>query len=375
MPGLFDTLSLRGLTLRNRIGIAPMCQYSSVDGIATDWHLVHLGARAAGGAGLIITEATAVEPRGRISPFDLGLWDDAQIAPLRRVTDFIRSQGAASAVQLAHAGRKASRTAPWGADGKSRERGLTPAEGAWPLCGPSAIAMEADSPAPDPLDAAGIQRVLDAFAAAAVRAGKAGFDVIEVHAAHGYLANSFASPISNRRDDAFGGSFEHRARFMLEIAAAIRTVWPDSKPLLFRISATDWIDAGWTIDDSVRLAPLLQRRGVDLIDCSSGGVAAAAIPVEQGYQVPLADAVRNRGGVPSAAVGLIGTPEQAEQIIRKGQADLVLLGRAALRDPNWPLRAAIELGVAPSARLPIQYSAAWRKSGFGHTPLGVPIIE
>ena len=375
MPGLFDPLNLRGLTLRNRIGVAPMCQYSSMDGMAADWHLVHLGARAAGGAGLVITEATAVEPRGRISPFDLGLWDDAQIAPLKRVTDFIHSQGAASAVQLAHAGRKASRTATWGADGKSRERGLSAEEGAWPLCGPSAIAMDGDFAVPEPLDAAGIQTVLDAFAAAARRAEIAGFGAVEVHAAHGYLANSFASPVSNQRHDDFGGAFENRARFMIEIARAIRSVWPDTKPLLFRLSASDWIESGWTIEDSVRLAPLLQHEGVDLIDCSSGGVAPAAIPVGPGYQVSLAEAVRNRGGVPSAAVGLIETAEQADCIIREGQADLVLLGRASLRDPNWPLHAALELGAATSARVPIQYGAGWRKSGFHHAPLGVPIIE
>jgi 2,4-dienoyl-CoA reductase-like NADH-dependent reductase (Old Yellow Enzyme family) len=374
MPGLFDPLPLRDLTLRNRIGVAPMCQYSSVDGMAADWHLVHLGARAAGGAGLVITEATAVEPRGRISPFDLGLWNDGQIGPLARIADFIRSQGAASAAQLAHAGRKASRTATWGSDGRSRERGLTAEEGAWRLCGPSA-AMEGDFGAPEPLDAAGIQRVLDAFAASAARADRAGFDAVEVHAAHGYLANSFASPVSNRREDDFGGAFENRARFLLEIARAIRSVWPEGKPLLFRLSATDWIDAGWTIDDTIRLAPLLQREGVDLIDCSSGGVAPAAIPVGPGYQVPLAEAVRTRGGVPSAAVGLIESAAEADRIVRQGQADLVLLGRASLRDPYWPLRAAIELGAAASARVPIQYGAGWRKAGFHHDPLGVPVIE
>ncbi len=372
MAALFEPFALRDLTLRNRVGVAPMCQFSAVDGLANDWHLVHLGARAAGGAGMVMTEAVAIEPRGRISPFDLGLWNEEQIAPLARIAGFVRAQGAAAAIQLAHAGRKASRTPTWGIDGHGRERGLTPGEGAWRPCAPGAEPMAGEFPVPEVLDGAAIQSLLDGFASAARRAERAGFDVVEVHAAHGYLVNSFASPLANRRTDDYGGDFEGRTRFMLETARAVRSAWPDAKPLLFRLSATDWLDAGWTIGDSVRLAPLLAREGVDLIDCSSGGIAPAPIPVGPAYQVPLARAVRSEGGVPTAAVGLIEDPHTAERIVSDGDADLVLLGRAMLRDPNWPLRAAAELGAAAQARAPIQYGAGWRKAGFHNLPLGLP---
>lgn len=373
MPGLFDPIDLRGLTVRNRIGVAPMCQFSSVGGMAADWHLVHLGARAAGGAGLVMTEAVAVEPAGRISPYDLGLWDNGQIGPLARVAKFIRSQGAAAAIQLAHAGRKASRTPTWGLDGQGRERALSEAEDAWTGRGPSALAMEGDFSAPEVLDAAGIQQILDRFAAAAARADRAGFDIVEVHAAHGYLASSFASPLSNRRSDAYGGTFEGRARFMVEAARAVRSAWPEEKPLFFRLSASDWRDDGWRLEDTLLLAPLLSREGVDLLDCSSGGVAHADIPVAPGYQVAFASAVRRHTELRSAAVGLIDDPREADRIITSGDADIVLLGRAMLRDPYWPLRAASELSQESAARLPIQYGAAWRKAGFGHEPLAVPV--
>lgn len=353
MPNLFDPLTLRGLTLKNRIGVSPMCQYSATDGIANDWHLAHLGAFAMGGAGLVFAEASGVEARGRISPGCLGLYDDAQIAPLKRITDFIHSQGAAAGIQLAHAGRKASSGLPWNGGGA-----LTPERGGWPVVGPTDAPFSPQSPVPHALTADEIAGIVQAFAAAAQRALAAGMDVVEIHAAHGYLLHSFLSPLSNTRADEYGGSFEGRTRFLIEVVDAVRAVWPDDRPLFVRLSATDWVDGGWTCEDSVVLARILARHGVDLVDCSSGGVIPGVqIPTGPGYQVHLAEAVKQRAGVPSAAVGLITTPEQADAIIAEGRADLTLLARAMLRDPHWALHAAQALGhkVAP----PKQYLRAY----------------
>jgi 2,4-dienoyl-CoA reductase-like NADH-dependent reductase (Old Yellow Enzyme family) len=329
-----------------------MCQYSSDGGFANDWHLVHLGARATGGAGLVLLEATAVAPEGRISPRDLGLWDDAHVEMLARCVAFIRSQGAAAGVQLAHAGRKASTRVPWEGRGA-----VAPADGGWQVVAPSAVAFSADYPAPRALEADEVRGVVDAFAAAARRALAAGFQTLELHAAHGYLLHQFLSPLSNRRTDAYGGSFEHRVRLTLEVVDAVRAEWPDALPLLVRVSATDWADGGWDVEQTVALARLLAERGVDLVDCSTGGlVPGAQIPVGPGYQVAFAERVRREAGVATGAVGLITTPEQADAVVRGGRADLVLLARQLLRDPYWPLRAARALG-AP-ARWPAQYERA-----------------
>ena len=338
---LFAPLPLRGVTLRNRIAVAPMCQYSSVDGHATDWHLVHLGARAVGGAALVLTEATAVLPEGRISPHDLGIWADAHVPMLSRIAAFVAAQGAVPGIQLAHAGRKASVARPW-----EGGRALDEAAGGWrPVVGPGDLPFGDASPRPEALDEAGIARVIDAFAAAARRARRAGFRVAEVHAAHGYLLHSFLSPLANRRTDRWGGPFENRVRLLCAATEAVRAEWAADDPVLVRLSATDWTEGGWTADDSVAAARLLAPLGVDLIDCSSGGIAPRIpIPVGPGYQVWLAERVRREAGVPSGAVGLLTEPAQADQVIRLGQADLVLLARELLRDPHWPLRAAAALG-------------------------------
>ena len=339
MTGLFEPLSLRGLTLSNRIVVSPMCEYSSDEGFATDWHVVHLGSRAVGGAALVMTEATAVTPEGRISPQDLGLWQDAHIDMLSRVTRFVRSQKRASGIQLAHAGRKGSTRRPW--DG----HGAVDADG-WQPVGPTAAPFADGYPVPRALDANGIKRVVTAFADAARRAVAAGFDVVEVHAAHGYLLHEFMSPLSNTRDDAYGGSFDNRIRLCLDVVDAVRTVWPERQPLFVRISATDWVEGGWDIEQSIELARRLKSRGVDLIDCSSGGnVATARIPIGPGYQVPLAQRIRREAQIPTGAVGLITEAAQANGIVSEGRADCVLLARELLRDPYWPLRAARELGV------------------------------
>lgn len=352
-PHLFAPLELRSLELRNRIAVSPMCQYSAVDGCATDWHTVHLGARAVGGAGLVIAEATAVEARGRISPADLGLWDDRHIAPLRRITEFITAHGAAPGVQLAHAGRKASTAVPWLGRGP-----LAPNGNGWPVVGPSPVAFADGYPLPEPLDTAGLRQIVDAFAAAARRALEAGFRVVEVHAAHGYLLHSFLSPLSNHRDDGYGGDFEGRARLLLEVVQAVRGVWPDELPVLVRISATDWVDGGWDLEQSVELARQLATLGTDLIDCSSGGlVASAEIPLGPDYQVPFAERIRRDVGIATGAVGLITEPAQADAIVREGRADVVLLARQLLREPSWPLRAARELGFK-DAPWPSQYLRA-----------------
>lgn len=351
---LFSPLALRSVTLRNRIAVSPMCQYSSVAGEASDWHLVHLGARAAGGAGLVLTEAAAVEARGRISPADLGIWDDRHVEPLRRVTEFVASQGAVPGIQLAHAGRKASTAPPWEGGGP-----VAPGDGGWSVVGPSPLPFAPGSPVPEPLDASGLRQVVEAFAAAAGRALAAGFRVAEVHAAHGYLLHSFLSPLSNRRDDAYGGSFEGRSRLLLEVVEAVRHAWPEELPLLVRISATDWLPDGWDLQQSVALARRLAPLGVDLVDCSSGGLAPGAeIPLAPGYQVPFAERIRRESGIATGAVGLITEPDQADAIVREGRADLVLLARQLLREPSWPLRAAHELGRDPAGMWPRQYLRA-----------------
>lgn len=365
MPTLFDSLPLRGVTIRNRIVVSPMCQYSCDNGLATDWHLVHLGSRASGGAGVVIAEASAVVADGRISPEDLGIWSDQHGAAFEPITRFIASQGAVPGIQLAHAGRKASTWRPWAA-----EHGMVPeTRGGWQTVGPSAVAFADNYPTPVALDRAGIQALVDAFAAAAVRAVGAGFRLIELHAAHGYLLQEFLSPHSNRRTDQYGGSFENRIRFLLEVVDRLRAVIPDRLPLLVRISATDWAPGGWTIEESVALARILGGRGVDLVDCSSGGnVSGVRIELKPGYQVPFAERIRRETGVPTGAVGLITEAAQADQIIRSGQADLVLLARELLRDPYWPLHAAGILGVAAS--WPAQYLRAAPPGSPARVPLG-----
>ncbi len=354
MPHLFEPLTVRGITLRNRIGVSPMCMYSYTDGYSNDWQVVHLGARAAGGAGLVIAEATAVEPRGRISPDDAGLWSDAHIEPLKRVTGFIKQRGSVPGIQIAHAGRKGSIQRPW--DGGKPI--LAQAPRGWQVVGPSPIPFDEGYQTPHELDRAEVQRVKTAFISAAKRAVEAGFEWLEIHAAHGYLFHSFYSPLSNRRTDEYGGSFDNRIRFLLETAQGVRGVWPDELPLAVRISGTDWTEGGWTVEESVDLARRLKETGVDLIDCSSSGnVAHARVPHGPGYQVPISEAVRQGAGILTAAVGLITTPAQADDTIRKGCADLVLLGRAMLRDPYWALKAAQEL--KQPAPVPPQYLRAF----------------
>jgi 2,4-dienoyl-CoA reductase-like NADH-dependent reductase (Old Yellow Enzyme family) len=317
-----------------------MCQYSSEDGFATDWHFAHLGARAQGGPGLITLEASAVLPEGRISSADLGIWNDAHIPSLARIAAFIQSQGVRAGIQLAHAGRKASRTAPF-----SGERALLPEEGAWQPVAPSAVAFGQGYAEPRALDKNGIASVVEAFRLAALRAHRAGFDFVEIHAAHGYLLNEFLSPLANLRTDEYGGSFANRARLPLEVVDAVRGAWPSHLPLFVRISTTDWAEGGFTVDDAVELARLFREHGVDLVDCSSGGVVPnVQIPVGAGYQVPFAARIRREAGIATAAVGMIADPRQANEIVAEGNADLVYLGREMLRDPYWPLHAAAVLG-------------------------------
>jgi 2,4-dienoyl-CoA reductase-like NADH-dependent reductase (Old Yellow Enzyme family) len=356
---LFSPFTIRGISFRNRIAVSPMCEYSCVDGMANDWHFVHLGCRAVGGAAIVMTEATAVEERGRISHADLGLWKDAQIEPLERTARFIKARGAVPGIQIAHAGRKASTDIPW--------LGGKPLAGAnaWQPIAPSPIPFTTDHPVPAELSTADIQAIASAFAAAAERAVRAGFEVLEIHAAHGYLIHEFFSPLSNTRTDGYGGSFENRTRFARDVIRAVRFVWPETFPLFLRISASDWMDGGWTVDDSVRLAQMAKGLGVDLIDCSSGGISLAArIPLGPGYQVPFAERIRKEAGVATGAVGLITEPQQADDIIRNGQADIVLLARELLRDPYWPIHAAIALGA--DAPIPLQYTRAYiNPSGHG----------
>lgn len=354
-PHLFSPLALRGVTLRNRIAVSPMCEYSAEDGFTNDWHLVHLGSRAVGGAGLVITEATAVSPEARISPQDVGLWKDEHVEGLRRITTFLHAHGSAAGVQLAHAGRKASTYRPWEADGDAE----VPAdEGGWTTVAPGTEPFAPGYPTPVALDAAGLAKVVDDFRAATHRAIDAGFDLVEVHAAHGYLLHEFLSPLSNRRTDEYGGSAGNRRRLLLEVVDAVREVWGEDRPLIVRVSGTDWTTGGLTIEDTVETARALRERGVDLVDVSSGGnVAAAAIPVGAGYQTALAAAVRRDAAIPTGAVGLITAPEQADSIVRTGQADLVLLARELLRHPYWPLHAARALRAEPP--VPVQYARAF----------------
>lgn len=350
---LFTPVSFRDVRLRNRIAVSPMCQYSCEDGLATDWHLVHLGSRAAGGAGLVMTEAAAVEARGRISPSDLGIWSDEHIAPLARIVRFIEAQGAVSGIQLAHAGRKASTARPW--EGGAQ----IPAErGGWQPVAPSPIPFLENEVRPEELTVPEIRRIASAFAAAARRAVEAGFRVLEIHAAHGYLLHEFLSPLSNRRTDEYGGPLGNRIRALCDVTWAVREVWPAAFPLFVRISVTDWAEDGWDADQSVLLAQRLKPLGVDLIDCSSGGlVPHVMIPLGPGYQVPFAERIRQEAGIATGAVGLITEPEQANEIVASGKADIVLLAREMLRDPYWPLHAARRLGhkVAP----PVQYRRAF----------------
>ncbi|MGY0022147.1 NADH:flavin oxidoreductase/NADH oxidase [Streptomyces sp. YJ-C3] len=355
MSALFEPYTLRSLTVPNRVWMPPMCQYSAapegpLTGAPTDWHFQHYGARAAGGTGLIIVEATGVSPEGRISPYDLGIWNDTQVEALRRITTFLKSQGTVPGIQLGHAGRKASTDRPWKGGAP-----LGPEDHGWQAVAPSAVAFDEKHAVPTELTADGIAEIVRQFADAARRALDAGFEVAEIHGAHGYLIGQFLSPHSNRRTDEYGGSYENRIRFALEVVDAVRAVWPEELPLFFRISATDWLDeGGWTADDTVRFTAELQAHGVDLIDVSTGGNAAGVrIPVGPGYQVPFAARVRGEAGVPTAAVGLITEPQQAEKILADGEADAVLLGRELLRDPSFARHAARELG--GDVHVPDQY--------------------
>jgi len=352
MSNLLDPLAIRDVTFRNRIAVSPMCQYSSTDGYATDWHLVHLGSRAVGGAALVMTEAAAVLPEGRISPQDLGIWDDGHIEMLSRIVRFIHERGAFAGIQLAHAGRKASTYAPW----KGHDA-VPESEGGWQVLGPSEEPFSEDYPKPQPLTLEGIRSITQGFAQAARRAREAGFDVIEIHGAHGYLIHEFLSPFSNHRQDEYGGSFENRTRLARVVVKAVREVWPERSPLFIRISATDWEEGGWDPAQSVELARQLKPLGIDLMDCSSGGnLLHAQIPAGPGFQTPFAERIRREADILTGTVGFITAPAQADHIIRSGQADMVLLAREMLRDPYWPLRAARELGYATT--WPIQYLRA-----------------
>ncbi len=352
---LFTPLTLRDVTFRNRIAVSPMCQYSSEDGFANDWHFVHLGSRAVGGAGLVISEAAAVEARGRISPQDLGIYKDEHIEPLRRINRFMHEHGSVAGVQLAHAGRKASTRRPWERDKSAL---VAEAEGGWRPVGASSLAFAQDYATPTELSEDDIASVVRAFGEATKRALAAEFQVIELHAAHGYLLHEFVSPLSNQRTDRYGGGFENRTRIVREVVEEVRRHWPERLPLFVRFSATDWITGGWDVPQSVELAKMLKPLGVDLVDCSSGGnVPKAPIPVGPGYQTAFAHTLRREAGIATGAVGMITSPHQADHIIRTGQADLVLLARELLRDPYWPARAAKELGQDVPA--PVQYARSW----------------
>ena len=354
MPRLFQPLTQRSITFRNRLAVSPMCQYSARDGLPDDWHLVHLGSRAVGGAGTVIAEATAVSPEGRISPADTGLWNEAQTQAWARINRFIAEQGAVPAVQLAHAGRKASTDAPWRGGGA-----VGPEDGGWLPVAPSAVPFDRGSPTPEALEPAGITQVIEDFAAATRRALDAGFELVEIHAAHGYLLHEFLSPLSNQRQDQYGGSFENRIRLVLEVVDAVRAAWPERLPLWLRVSATDWVEGeGWDIEQSIALAERVKGRGIDLIDVSSGGtVPNAKIPLQPGYQVPFACRIRRQAGIATGAVGLLTDPAQVERIVAEDEADMVLLARELLRDPYFPRRAAHALGTELKA--PPQYGRAW----------------
>lgn len=363
---LFSPFQLRSVSFANRIGVSPMCEYSAEDGFANDWHMVHLGSRAQGGAGLVMLEASAVLPEGRITPADLGIYKDEHISGLERIVRFIHGQGVRAGIQLAHAGRKASMDVPW-----QGERLLSAADGGWEPVAPSALAFAPNYAVPRQLDQAGIETIVKAFASAARRAFAAGFDVVEIHGAHGYLINEFLSPLANQRTDSYGGSFENRTRFMLQVAGAVRAAWPEQLPLFTRISATDWVEGGWTVDDSVELARRLHQVGVDLVDVSSGGlVPNAKIAVGPAYQAPFAQRIRTEAAISTAAVGMITDPEQANAIVSGGKADMVFLARAMLRDPYWPLHAAAAL--AETASWPVQYLRAAPSHSPARTPTARP---
>jgi len=374
---LFAPLTQRSLTLPNRICVSPMCQYSSTNGLADDWHLVHLGSRAIGGAGVVFTEASAVSPEGRITPGDLGIWSDKHIAPLARITEFLRAHGSIPAIQLAHAGRKASMTPPWGftgttlptTDASASVHALTAAGGGWQTVGPSTTPYSDSYTKPHELDRAGMDKIVADFAAATHRAAKAGFLLAEVHAAHGYLAHEFLSPLSNFRTDQYGNSLANRARFPLEIVRAVRSNFPGHLPVWVRLSVTDWVDGGLSFDDVVDFCKLLKAEDIDLIDVSSGGNdPRQQIPIGAGYQVAFAERIRREAGIATGAVGMITAPEQADQIVRTGQADVVLLARELLRDPYWPLRAAHALH--QPASWPLQYERAAPGKAVRRKPLG-----
>jgi 2,4-dienoyl-CoA reductase-like NADH-dependent reductase (Old Yellow Enzyme family) len=352
MPHLFSPLKIKNIELRNRIAVSPMCEYSSTDGFADNWHLVHLGSRAVGGAALIITEAAAVSAEGRISPGDLGIWKDEHIDKLKEIAGFIHEHGAVAGVQLAHAGRKASHNIPW----EGGKQIPSDNETGWKSLAPSPVPFTPDEEVPFEIDKAGIEKVKADFKAAAARVLKAGFKLIEIHAAHGYLIHEFYSPLSNHRTDEYGGSFENRIRLLLEVVAAIKEAWPAENPLFVRISSSDWTEGGWTVNDSAALAKILKDAGVDLVDCSSGGNVLAQIPLKPGYQVEFAEKLRKESGILTGAVGLITEAVQANEIIQNGQADIVLLAREMLRDPYFPLRAAHELG--HEIKWPVQYERA-----------------
>ena len=352
MSKLFSPLVIKDVVLKNRIVISPMCQYSAVDGFANDWHLVHLGSRAVGGAALIIQEATAVSPEGRITPGDLGLYNDRQLEKLQRITKFISEQGAVAGIQLAHAGRKASCDLPWNGGKQLKEN-----EGVWRTFAPSEIAFNPDDVTPQALNGDAIVKIIDDFQMAALRSLHADYKVLEIHAAHGYLIHQFLSPLSNHRTDRYGGSFENRIRLLMEIVKAVQSVWPPNLPLFVRISATDWVEGGWNINEAVKLSAILKMAGVDLIDCSSGGlVPYAKIPWRPGYQVAFAEKIKKEAGILTSAVGLITEVQQAEHIIKKGEADLILMARESLREPYFALQAAAELG--EDVAWPLQYLRA-----------------
>ncbi|MBM4303839.1 MAG: NADH:flavin oxidoreductase/NADH oxidase [Deltaproteobacteria bacterium] len=351
MPQLFDPLTIKSITIKNRIGVSPMCQYSSENGHATDWHLVHLGTRASGGAGMVIMEATAVSPEGRISPQDNGIYLDSHIPKLKQITDFIKSQGSIPALQIAHAGRKASRGVPW-----ISEKHVPASEGGWQIVGPSAVAFGDGYEVPHELNSNEISNIASDFRLAAKRTLAAGFQILEIHAAHGYLLHSFLSPISNHRTDSYGGSFENRIRFLLETVEAVKMEWPSNLPLFVRLSCTDWDERGWTLTDSIFLAIELKKLGVDLIDCSSGAIAPnIKIPVKKHFQVPLAEEIKKKANIATAAVGLITEPKAANNVIHKEQADMVLLARELLRNPYWPIQEAQYLNKVTPGVIPNQY--------------------
>jgi 2,4-dienoyl-CoA reductase-like NADH-dependent reductase (Old Yellow Enzyme family) len=355
MANLFSSLKIKNVDLKNRIVVSPMCEYSSVDGFANDWHLVHLGSRAVGGAALIFTEATAVSPEGRISPDDLGIWKDEHIPFLKRITEFIEKQGSVPGMQMAHAGRKASMSSPW-----KGNKLIGPEDGGWQTFGPSAVAYKSGYSIPKEMSIAEIKKVVQDFQDAALRAKKAGFKVLELHGAHGYLINEFLSPASNFRTDEYGGSFENRIRFLLEIIESVRKVWTEENPLFLRVSATDWSDNGWKEEDSIKLAEIIKNRGIDLLDCSTGGnVPDIKIPLKPMYQLSFAENIKKATGILTGAVGLITTPQEANSIIEEGKADLVFMAREFLRNPYFPLTAANELGI--DVNWPVQYERAKKK--------------